>query len=234
MTENKFVAASDDIFQEFEDDLSLCNLPIQGYDHQDCSPRPSTSSDRDVFEFFGNFGSELRQNDVVVFCGKIIDDQTQDGEQVNEYRKRDYFSLKSASFHKPGAYHVDGAQGRELRSMTRTRSSSAWSPVQKVNITSITSMSQKSRRRMFMFGPMKFKPEMDVVAIRKRQGRRPPLQIPSLQEDAETVVCRGGTVRSGGGSRGDGWGLLRALWCRSHLAAALAKSLGCISASMVQ
>ncbi|XAR72101.1 hypothetical protein NMG60_11018620 [Bertholletia excelsa] len=234
MTENKSVAVSDDFVQEFEDDLSLCNLPIQGYDHQDCSPRPSTSSDRDLFEFFGSFGSDLRQNDVAVFCGKIIDDQTHDGEEMNEYRKRDYFSLKSASFHKPSPYYADGAQGRKPRSVTRTLSSSVWSPVQKVNITSITSMSQKSRRRMFMFGPVKFKPEMDVVAIRKRQGRRPPLQISPLPEDAEALVCRGGRWRSGGESGGEAWGLLRALWCRSRLAAALAKSFGCISASMVK
>ncbi|XAR72100.1 hypothetical protein NMG60_11018619 [Bertholletia excelsa] len=234
MTDNKSVAASDDFFQEFEDDLSFCNLPIQGNDHQDCSPRPSTSSDRDLLEFLGSLGSELRQNDVVVFCGKIIDDQTHDGEEMNEYRKRDYFSLKSSSFHKPGAYHVDGSQRRELRSVTRTRSSSVRSPVQKVNITSITSMSRKSRRMMFMFGPVKFKPEMDVVAIRKRQGRRPPLQIPPLAEDSEALVRQGGRLKSAGGSGGYGWGLLRALWCRSHLAAASAKSFGCISASMVQ
>ncbi|XAR72106.1 hypothetical protein NMG60_11018625 [Bertholletia excelsa] len=226
MMENKYI---DDFSQEFEDDLSLCNLPIQGYqDEEYSSHRPSTCSSQDIFEFSGGEGSS--EPTTVLFCGKFLDPN----QEPNEYQKRDYLSVKSASFHKPLSYYLE----EESRSVSKTRSSSLrfagpdprkGSPVQKVNITAITSMSDKSRRRMFMFGPVKFKPEMDVASIRKRQGRRPPMQIPPLPEEAEKAVDGNGKRKKSGG---DGE-LLRPLWCRSHIATALARSFGCISASMV-
>ncbi|KAL0402349.1 UNVERIFIED_CONTAM: hypothetical protein Slati_4264800 [Sesamum latifolium] len=69
-------------------------------------------------------------------------------------------------------------------------------------------MSAKSRRRMFMFGPVKFKPEMELSAIKQRQARR-----------ASTEKAAG----NGGGT--SPLGVVRS---RSHLTSMLARSFGCI------
>ncbi|KAG5533248.1 hypothetical protein RHGRI_027446 [Rhododendron griersonianum] len=213
--ENKLNTVPEDLSQDFiadtDDDISLCNFAISGYEHDDVvrSPRASNASDGESFEFF---------------------------HEVNEYRKRDYLCLKSASFHKARGFEWDDyhEEGRELtRSGSNRCRPKTNSPIQKVNITALTDMSAKSRRRMFMFGPVKFKPEMDVEAIRKRRSRLGPVNIPPMPEETEMKMVKsgGGRGKSGGGV-GDG-GMLRPLWCRSHLATALAKSFGCVSASMV-
>ena len=196
----------EDFSQDFEDALSLRNLPIDGYDHGLDSRRPSTCSDQDLFEFFTT-------NDSV----SEIMGQADGDEQVNEYRKRDYLCLRTASFNKARGYQSEFSSESENRSgSARFR---AGSTVQKVNITAITDMSAASRRRMFMFGPVKFKPEMDVTAIRERRNRRAPQRMRPMQEGSEVTASGGGLVRP--------------LRCRSHLATALAKSFGCISSSIV-
>ncbi|KAH7849416.1 hypothetical protein Vadar_017515 [Vaccinium darrowii] len=210
--ENKLITVPED-FTDTEDNISLCNFAISGYEHDDLSPRITKYSDTESFEFY---------------------------HEVNEYQKRDYLSLKSASFSKARGFELNYyEEGRELNRSSSNRvcrSKPNLSSVQKVNITAITDMSAKSRRRMFMFGPVKFKPEMDVNAIRKRRSRLGPVNIPPMPEVTEIememamVKSGGGRWKSGGGGGG---GMLRPLWCRSHLATALAKSFGCISASMV-
>ena len=202
--ENKQI---EDFSQDFEDTLSLRNLPIDGYDHGLDSRRPSICSDQDLFEFF-------TPNDSV----SEIMGQDEGDEQVNEYRKRDYLCLRTESFNKDRGYQWEfGSESEKRYGSDRFR---AGSPAQKVNITALTSMSSTSRRRMFMFGPVKFKPEMDVNAIRERRNRRAPPRIQPMREESQ-VVSSGGR------------GLARPLWCRSHLATALAKSFGCISTSIV-
>ncbi|CAL5363518.1 unnamed protein product [Camellia sinensis] len=222
-----------------DDDISLCNLPIQGYKFEEPSRR-SNSSDQDRFEFCGATDSELSRNNSVVFFGNNVYREI-------EFRKRD-LGMKSASFHKPRV----GGEDRDGRTVNRNRSislrfslldlsnySKQGSPVQKVNISAITSMSAQSRRRMFMFGPMKFKPEMDAVEIKKRKGNRPPMKIPPMSEGGEMVSsagCGGGRGRGKAAGAGAGAGarvMRRPLWSRSHLATALAKSFGCISSSIV-
>ncbi|KAL6952043.1 hypothetical protein U1Q18_022036 [Sarracenia purpurea var. burkii] len=242
--EEKQIPDSERFSQDFgdtEDVLSLCNLPIHGHDHEDASLHSrlgSASPDPDLFEFSGSLGSEMSRTNSVVFCGNIVDQS--DAGEVNEYRKRDYFCVKCSSFQKARDYQLNDEDGGDCRSpigRDRSYSSSSelfrhkqCSPVQKVNITAITSMSAKSRRRMFMFGPVKFKPEMDVIAIKKRQGRRP-THIPPMPKEGEMVAAAVGDGRRGK-SGGDGE-LTRPFWCTSHLATALARSFGCISASMV-
>ncbi|XAR52394.1 hypothetical protein NMG60_11020462 [Bertholletia excelsa] len=211
-----------------DDVLSFCNLRIDGYESEDSSlrrGRPSNASDQDVFEFFANPGDA----DVVNGDG--------DGEELNEYRKRDYFCVRTASFRRIDKDHqLDEEREYISPSINRSNSvrssgsdlnrSARRSPVQKVNITALTSMSEKSRRRMYMFGPVKFKPEMDVNALRRRQGRRPSAKIPSIPEGNE-IVSVGTSGQKGKNDAVSSHELPRPLWHRSHLAAALARSVGC-------
>ncbi|KAL7184588.1 hypothetical protein ACSBR2_026692 [Camellia fascicularis] len=84
--ENKLTTASESEdfdsqdFGDAEDVLSLCNLPIQGYQQDHLSPHSTTSSDPDLFEFFTGFNSDLSRNNSVLFSsGEIID-------RVSEFR----------------------------------------------------------------------------------------------------------------------------------------------------
>lgn len=210
-------------FQEEEEEpnrLSFCNLPTEennsGFTPQ--SPKAYTTQPDHLFEFPGPAARSI-PNDII-FCGKIIHEEE---DQLNEYQKRDYFAtIKSQSFRGPAFSDHEGAgDTRRISSsmrfsgdLARSKCSSGDSDyhVQRVNITSLTAMSAKSRRRMFMFGPVKFKPEMELSAIKQRQARWP---------TAEKAAPSGG-----GKSR---WGVLRSsLSGRSHLTSVLARSLGCI------
>ncbi|CAK9152233.1 unnamed protein product [Ilex paraguariensis] len=212
-----------------EDTLSLRNLPIHDHNLDGDSVResPRTSS---AFEFFTGLTSGTYNSPTtnLIFCGKVISDK--DDEELNEYQKRDYLTLKrSASFIKPQSYQFIGDE-KTVRFPTKNRSnsvrisssdrySSNCSTLQKVNITSLTSMSEKSKRWMFMFGPVKFKPEMELRAIKERQGRRvPPPMFPAIA----------------GGAKGKSqWGIVRSLKGRSHLANVLARAFGCIPVNVV-
>ncbi|KAL2227764.1 UNVERIFIED_CONTAM: hypothetical protein Sindi_2135100 [Sesamum indicum] len=217
-----------DSFPEAEEEdeadaLSFCNLPI-GEDNYSASTfhSPCTTPDH-LFQFFTTYPSPHSFHNDIIFCGKIFhedDPPVLDEDQLNEYQKRDYFAtIRSQSLHKP-SFNSD-SDNRRLSVSTRfsgdlTRPKSTAGDldyhVQRVNITSLTSMSAKSRRRMFMFGPVKFKPEMELSAIKQRQARR-----------ASTEKASG----NGGGT--SPWGVVRSsLRGRSHLTSMLARSFGCI------
>lgn len=138
------------------------------------------------------------------------------GKFININQKRDYFAAKS--FRKPD----DAAAEKRRLSASTQVSGDLVRPkadvnyhVQRVNFSALTSMSAKSRRRMFMFGPVKFKPEMELSAIKQRQATRDlvPAKPPS----------------AGGKSRC--WLLKTSSRGRSPLMTVLARSLGCVPAA---
>ncbi|KAL3523455.1 hypothetical protein ACH5RR_016289 [Cinchona calisaya] len=217
--------------EEVEDTLSFCNLTMQEYKESSVlqTPRDSScSAHEDFFEFFNEEKNpEFFSAPDIIFCGKIME------EELNEYQKRDYLAMvKSHSFRSSYDECPSFNNERDLKkSSTSTRYvTDSKYHVQRVNITSLTSMSAKSRRRMFMFGPVKFKPEMELSAIKERQGRRSPkIMFPASEEDAgngkAVVVSKAG----GGGAKKSHWSMVRSsLKGRSHLTAVLAKSFGCI------
>ncbi|XP_059669166.1 uncharacterized protein LOC132314308 [Cornus florida] len=238
--------------EEDEDTFSLRDLPIHDHgddDHQDQTTTPRASTDQDLFEFLGDLSSQINHSDNddnnnIVFCGKVI---PYDEDQLNEYQKRDYLSVRSSSFHKSHTHDhsYDQLSNESDRFVRKNRSKSLRfpsseafqnrsssvakcepSPIRTVNITAITSMSTKSKCRMFMFAPVKFKPEMEMSAIKKRQSRRAPAPMFPAAVD-------GGEVVSGGRKSHHHWGLARQLRSGAHLANLLARSFGCVSASMV-
>ncbi|KAK6156368.1 hypothetical protein DH2020_010616 [Rehmannia glutinosa] len=225
--ENNASESFQEVLFEEADRLSFCNLANteenkSGSTYQ--SPRTSSAQTDHLFEFVVSQPgptSQSYQNDII-FCGKVFHE---DDDQLNEYQKRDYFAtIKSHSQRRSSFPDRDAAENRRISASTRisgdlTRSKFSGSGdldyhAQRVNITSLTSMSAKSRRRMFMFGPVKFRPEMELSAIKQRQqAPRPPA-----------------AASSGGGK--SQWGLLRStLRGRSNLTSVLARSLGCIPAA---
>nr|GLL37671.1 hypothetical protein DM860_006341 [Ipomoea trifida] len=99
---------------------------------------------QELFYFFSDFASAADR------CGKIVRGGDAAVAERNEAREVDCF--RSSSF----------SGKREAREVLLSSS-----PSQKVNISSLASMSAKSMRRTFIFGSLKFKPEMDLVAIKE-------------------------------------------------------------------
>lgn len=162
-----------DFNEDNEDALSFRDL--QMYNQTDTNSNrssPRTSSSQELFEFFPTLPNSPATNVDIMFCGKLIPG--------------------SSSFRLPET-EIDLMVPRRSisqRDLGLPRHSiKPSSSVKKVNITTLTSMSSKSRKRMFMFGPVKFMPEMEMSSIRERQGRRIPSQrmFPGVVEDGDAV-----------------------------------------------
>ncbi|KAG6412695.1 hypothetical protein SASPL_125379 [Salvia splendens] len=193
--------------------LSFSNLPTPLNNPSTTSPCPNL-----LFEFSSSDPTPAPphsyHNDIV-FCGKIIHEDGDDEEdELNEYQKRDYFATVKSKSLRNKSSSPDSDQRRlsatarfsgEL--IMRPKSPDVEYHVQRVNISSLTSMSAKSRRRMFMFGPVKFKPEMELSAIKQRQGKQ---------------------AAAGESGRKGQWEMFKSSFRgRSHFTSVLARSLGC-------
>lgn len=238
--------------EEVEDALSFCNLNMQEYKDSSGLQSPRDDSAQDFFEFFSDERNpEFFSAPDVIFCGKLMHED-QDDDQLNEYQKRDYLTMvRSHSFRRSSCDEYpffnnekdlsteknSSVHRRILSSKSGLGSMDSTCRVQKVNISGLTSMSKKSRRRMFMFGPVKFKPEMELSAIKERQGRRSTTTMfPSKQEvdGGKAVVRSGGKAAAGHqGKKSCHWNMMRSLQGRGHLTALLARSFGCIPTARV-
>ncbi|XP_023740194.1 uncharacterized protein LOC111888281 [Lactuca sativa] len=207
--DNKF----NDINDENDDAFSLRDL--QMYDNANANASsthssPRTSSGQELFEFFHTLSNPPETVDIV-FCGKVIPGLVGEGND-------DHFTLvRSPSSRLPDPPAVKHA--------IPMRSASFSTSVKKMNITSLTSMSSKSRRRMFMFGPVKFLPEMEMSAIRERQGRRAPSQMFPVSEGGgqeTTVKVIAGRHKN---QRRDA---VKRLTCRARLNTVFERSLACL------
>lgn len=159
--------------------ISLSDLQVNYEGNQ--SPKVSSSSPEDIFEFFNDFSDSenYKLSDNIIFCGKILI------RHENEQEEQNLSPLfRSSSFHRPV---------REPVKQNRVSSARFYGSgnLERVNISGLTSMSAKSRRRMFMFGPVKFKPEMELSEIKQRQGRRRCAPLPPVIPTSEGV---GGTT----------------------------------------
>ncbi|CAH1438477.1 unnamed protein product [Lactuca virosa] len=201
---------SNDINDENDDAFSLRDL--QMYDNTNASSThssPRTSSGQELFEFFHTLSNPPETVDIV-FCGKVIPGLVGKGND-------DHFTLvRSPSSRLPDPPAVKHA--------IPMRSASFSTSVKKMNITSLTSMSSKSRRRMFMFGPVKFLPEMEMSAIRERQGRRAPSQMFPVAEGGGKET----TVKVTAGRHKNQRDAVKRLTCRARLNTVFERSLACL------
>lgn len=196
--------------------ISLSDLQMN-YEGNE-SPKVSTSS-QDFFEFLNESSdSENYTFSDIIFCGKIIRHEN----DVLEHQEQNLSPLfRSNSFHRP-----------VIRPVNQNRANSARfygsQNLERVNISGLTSMSAKSRRRMFMFGPVKFNPEMELSEIKQRQGRRRTVVIPRSEGGGDTaalVKSRKKKKEEEGGPTGK----LMELTNRPHFVNVLVKSLRCFS-----
>ncbi|KAJ0470526.1 hypothetical protein HanRHA438_Chr14g0674471 [Helianthus annuus] len=140
-----------------DDTLSLRNL--QMYDQTPTSSTrssPRTSSAQDLFEFFPTLSNYTATRDIMFF-GKLIPSSVHKGDN-EELSNRVLGSTSFRLSERPNenAVYLRSVSNRDFGS-----------PQRRMKL----SMS-KSKRRRFMFGPVKFMPEMDMSSIKERQARR--------------------------------------------------------------
>ncbi|KAF3631092.1 hypothetical protein FXO37_28175 [Capsicum annuum] len=192
------------------------------------SPK-SSSSTQEFFEFFSeNFDSENYKFSDIIFCGKII--RHENDIKATELEQTENLSplFRSDSFHGP----YNGLVNQNRANLTRFSGSQN---LERVNISGLTSMSSKSRRIMFMFGPVKFNPEMELSEIKQRQSRRQSMTttrssvgeemvIPGSDVGAKTTLLKNKMKKKKDGSTRKMMEL-----SRPHFVNVLAKSLSCFS-----
>ncbi|OIT38343.1 hypothetical protein A4A49_15462 [Nicotiana attenuata] len=87
-------------------------------------------------------------------------------------------------------------------------------------------MSAKSRRRMFMFGPVKFRPVMEMNEIKQRQSRRAPtMMFPAVGVTGEDDTAAGDGRRTAVREKE---GVKPPLGCRVHFGNIFSRSLNCL------
>ncbi|XVF47701.1 hypothetical protein PTKIN_Ptkin03bG0131800 [Pterospermum kingtungense] len=207
-------------------------LPIQ-------SRRSSSESAPEFFEFVTDFSSDLCPADDIIFCGKLIPlkfqhvpFQTRKNYCFQEKRKAHVLLKRSESFSELRSdfiYRSDSSKNsatllKNSRSLdyqklqrhdmernpsTRSVDKSKVSPKKAV----------KPRWYVFMFGMVKFPPEMELKDMKSRQCRRSPsVMFPPVHDCGKKLVGN----RSSG--KGSSWNLLKGLSCRDYTSAAVTTS----------
>lgn len=146
--------------EDGEDVLSLCNLPINGEEPESnefSDENHNLSFDQNLFEFFststkgpGSDHSEMNKEKQIVFCGKIIASEPED--RRRRLISEPFAPARSNSFRFP----ISNPSPSRLKSCR------------------YSSTSARSRKHHFMFVLEKFRPDMELSDIKKRQSRRPP------------------------------------------------------------
>ncbi|KAI3705191.1 hypothetical protein L1987_75425 [Smallanthus sonchifolius] len=183
-----------------EDDDALSLRDLQFYDHTATSSilsSPRTSSSHELFEFLTTPPNPNATGDIV-FCGKVISGPVDEGEDNNAHARR---IIGSSSLRLPDRQieHVIPMRSVSSRDIDSPRHGVRFpTAVKKVNVTALTAMPSKSKRRMFMFGPVRFTTEMEMSSIRERQGRRTPSRMFPVAEgvDARKTVTDAGTDKN--------------------------------------
>ncbi|PKI74619.1 hypothetical protein CRG98_004946 [Punica granatum] len=148
-----------DQYEEAEDTLSLCDLPIYGDfksdEWTDDSFSRESSDDQDFFEFSSQdykVQSQSFPSENIVFCGKII-----------PYKQPD--ALSSGRTDKPRKQRRQPSRWRSLLLQLGILSNRHRSGVDKYKSL------QNSRWYLFVFGVGRFPMEMELGDIRTRQNR---------------------------------------------------------------
>ncbi|KAF3631093.1 hypothetical protein FXO37_28176 [Capsicum annuum] len=196
------------------------------------SPKGS-SSPQEFFEFFSeNSDYENYTFSDIIFCGKNIRHENDIKETELEQTENLSPLFRCDSFHGPCNGLVNQNRAKLLASLARFSGSQN---LERVNISGLTSMSSKSRRRMFMFGPVKFNPEMELSEIKQRQSRRQSMTTTRSSVGGEVVIPGsnvGATttlVKSKMKKKKDGSTRKMMELSRPHFVNVLAKSLRCFS-----
>ncbi|KAL4311954.1 hypothetical protein GQ457_01G049790 [Hibiscus cannabinus] len=218
--------------EEEEEALSLCDLPLDL--HTNTIPRNDPnhvartriSSPESVFEFFrfrnDDNGSDMRSAEDIISGGKLVPF----GEKPHVVLRKRSGSLsefRSSSSAKSGdallriSRSLDSQKQKLHRLDVKERVGSKKSFDQ--SEVSIKKNMVKPRWYVFVFGSVKFPPEMELKDIKSRQFRRNPSVL--FPDDGKKAAD---TNRSSEKNKCSSWRLLKALSCRDYTSVAVTTS----------
>ncbi|EEF32686.1 uncharacterized protein LOC125370432 [Ricinus communis] len=203
--------------EEFEDSLSLCDLPLHQETETNTFPDqelPNCPSNQDLFEFSLTPNSKIDPTlHNVIFCGKNMSCKMEEPtnalyDEGNSLFPSNSTQLLSKSC-RSNSFHMQTLKPSPPTRLTR----------------SFRYQSGNSRKHKFMIGLARIPPEMELSDIRKRQRRQAPISMfPAKVPSDETPVAT-----SNEGDRKVNQCLLKPLKCRSYLKRGLSKvHLGCM------
>ncbi|KAI3731025.1 hypothetical protein L1987_62208 [Smallanthus sonchifolius] len=192
---------SSNLDDELKDTVSLCDLPVYGYDtNYSTTASDDSMKDDESFEFFSqewlknNKDFDFFPNKDTIFGGKLILPKKPMSRNTQEFKKRDQGSSEDDQ---------DSGSCREfakLMSMNKGRIQGGKHETKRVFPTSA---SMKSRWYYYGFGLAGIPAEMDMSAIKSRQNRH-----------RKSHSTGGGKVEDGGFRQRKGLGrLIRDLSC---------------------
>ncbi|KAI3517274.1 hypothetical protein L1887_16487 [Cichorium endivia] len=208
--QNPNATTQDNLYDELEEAVSLCDLPIYGYDttYNVTDSEDSMIGD-ESFEFFSEEWvkkvKDSHQKESIVFCGNLILPKQSSSRNTQEFQKHDHGTMK---------VDRNSASGRNIefvkfKAMNKGRNLDSYGE----NATKRglpASASKKSRWYSYGVGLAGIPAEMDLSAIKSRQNRR---------QKNHSVRTHGGCEKeeSGGFLHAKGLGrLIRDLSCNGQ------------------
>ncbi|KAK8635400.1 hypothetical protein V6N13_004138 [Hibiscus sabdariffa] len=197
-----------------EEVLPLCDLPLDSDTKTDPEPEPEPA-----FEFFPFRSNEngffMCPADDIISGGKLVPlgEKTRRKDHVLRKRSESLSELRSSSSTGNGtallriSRSLDSQKQKERVSPTKSSGQPDVSPKKAV---------KRPRWYVFMFGSVKFPPEMELQDIKSRQLRRNPSVM--FSDDGKKVADN---HRS---SDKSSWSLLKALSCRGYTSVAVTSS----------
>ncbi|XWS73234.1 hypothetical protein CRYUN_Cryun02cG0110100 [Craigia yunnanensis] len=238
----------DDQAEEAEEALSLCELPLDldtknyhpEHDHlQKILPaqsrRLSSESAPEFFEFLTDLSFDMCPADDIFFCGKLIPlkEQYVSFQTRKDYRKRKnhVFLKRSESLSELRSNSLPRSYSTKNTTLIRNSRSLDYHKLHRCDMKrnpSTRSVEKskippkkavKPRWYVFMFGMVKFPPEMELKDMKSRQFRRSPsVMFPTVEDGGQKFAGN----RSSG--KDSSWSLLKALSCRDHTSVAVTTS----------
>ncbi|CAA3030387.1 Hypothetical predicted protein [Olea europaea subsp. europaea] len=213
--------------EELDEDLSLCDFPINADENDQIIKDLSKnhvmqSSPSNFFEFFSDLSSEMSHAEEIIFCGKLLPYKIQPDNVLDDIRK---YPLRDDEKSK-GTDRRRCQSSDELKIMRSNGTNTELLRSSKsLGFRSFRAL--KPRWNIFMFGSVKFPPEMDLQDIKNRQIRcRTGSIFPWIDAGEKAPMRRT--------DRRNKWGydLLRVLSCRNHENVAVKASIGIMPRSM--
>lgn len=231
-------------FEEEEEALSLCDLPLNDMSSKQSTRRSSLSeASSDFFEFFSHSSSDMCPADDIIFCGKLVPfkDTDQLSKPINDpitHRRRSESlsnlqttvtrsnSASTCGNYSPRRFIMRNSRSLDYRRLHRSASSVILpapeidrNPSARSVIQSEKKAIMKPRWFSLMFGVVKVPPEMELSDIKNRQFRR----------NASTTMFPAAAEATGklAVSRSSGkvsWKILKALSCKDHTSVSVTTS----------
>ncbi|KAL2455800.1 hypothetical protein Adt_47095 [Abeliophyllum distichum] len=205
--------------EDSDEALSLCDFPINTDENdqiiKDLSKNHDfQSSSSNFFEFFRDSSSEMSHAEEIIFCGKLFPYKVQPVTVLDDIQKHPL--LESKGFHRRRCQSLDElkimrSNGTNTGLLRSRRSLGFRAPFRAL----------KPRWYIFMFGHVKFPPEMDLQDKKHRQVRRNTGSIFMLND-------AGGKDPVSRSDRRNTWvyDLLRVLTCKNYANVAVKASVG--------